>query len=138
MAHDENTHDDQQQNGEPGEEHAGKEGRLFTRLDRFLNAVLDQFRHHPEVARRCQAVWTAGVRRYVNGIALDIDLIDAPRLRIGHELSVGNRLSRCAAPIELLKYGRSEVRRVGKECVSQCRSRLYLYQYTKKTKHKTK
>src|SRR3546814_3802164 len=52
LAHEENPHADQQQHGEPGDEQAGKEGRLFTRLARYLNAVLDQFWHHPEVDRQ--------------------------------------------------------------------------------------
>src|SRR3546814_15005913 len=42
-----------------------------------------------------------------------------------------------AGPIAFLK-SRSEARRVGKECVSTCRSRWPPYQYKKKKKQRTK
>src|SRR3546814_17095517 len=79
----------------------------------------DDTRHWVPPLRGDVGTYYSAINRNKRSIALDLK--DAGQLEMAHELSVGlTSSSRTSSP-------RSEERRVGKECVSTCRSRWSPY-----------
>src|SRR3546814_19659998 len=66
--------------------------------------------------------------------------ISSPAPSLGKSLRLGVNTptlsTRCTRPVDITSILRSEERRVGKECVSTCRSRWSPYHYNKKYMHR--
>src|SRR5690606_29986677 len=75
-----------------------------------LHTGLDQLGNHPEVAGRGEAVRTASVGGDMQGIALNIYLVDAPSLCIFHELGISYGLGGGWVHVELLEYSKQDQR----------------------------